>query len=67
MQNCFVKCNTNDILVLLFRVSLFACLFLLEYVFPDVKYLERPYMAQLEKSIRQNIIKCGAGKRFELW
>lgn len=35
--------------------------FLLDYVFPDFKYLERPYKTKLKKSIGQHIIKCGAG------
>lgn len=41
--------------------SVIVVVFLLDYVFPDFKYLERPYKTKLKKSIGQNIIKCGAG------
>lgn len=34
---------------------------LLDYVFPEFEYLERPFMMQPENFIKQNLIKCGAG------
>lgn len=34
---------------------------LLDYIFPEFKYLERPYMTQLGNSMMNNVIKCGAG------